>query len=614
MQSRQPFLHDLVVQVAAPTQVLAGTDGGVAPPTGRPSVEGVFHGDVRVLSRLGVRVDGEPGEPIAHHVDGERSAYTSLHRQVGPDLAATPDPAVRLDQLRTVTAGAVAEDLVVGSTLDAAVTVRLEVVFGSDLAELAVLRQGRPTEPVTLDPTGWGEQVRARIDAADASWTTEDAYAVAGWTLEVPARGSVTVSWRLTITDPEAEVVAAPGGGVRPVVSGDHRLTAWLDRALDDLDGLRMATAGHPDDVFFAAGSPWYLTLFGRDSLWAARMVLPIDPAPALGTLRTLARLQGSKHDVDTAEEPGKILHEVRRASFALGDMVLPPLYYGTIDATPLWICVLHDVWRAGLADADLLELAPALEAAVSWLLASDGDGGFLSYRDESGRGLSNQGWKDSGDSIRFADGTQAEGPVALSEVQGYAYEAAISAAALLDHLERPGAERLRSWAGDLQQRFRDRFWCTVGDARFPALALDGHGRPVDALTSNIGHLLGTGLLDAVEELTVAALVSGPDLDSGLGLRTMAASSGGYAPLSYHCGSVWPHDTAIVIAGLVRAGLTDRAGGLIEGLLAASVAFDQQLPELWSGEGRPVPYPAACRPQAWSAAAAVVVADALGAW
>ncbi len=614
MHSRQPFLHDLVVQVAAPTQALTTPAGGIGRPAGRPSVEGVFHGDVRVLSHLAIRVDGEPGEPIAHRVSGNQAAYTTLHRQVGADLVSTPDPAVRLDQVRTVTAGTVHEDLVVSSTLDTAVILRLEVVFGSDLAELSVLREGRLCEPVTIDPAGWGDQVRVTLEAAAATWTHEGAYAVAGWVLEVPARGTATVNWRLSIADPGAEVIAAPGRGARPVVRGDHRLVAWLDRALDDLDGLRMATAGHPDDVFFAAGSPWYLTLFGRDSLWAARMVLPIDPAPALGTLRTLARLQGIQHDVDTAEEPGKILHEVRRSAFSLGAMVLPPLYYGTVDATPLWICLLHDAWRAGLAEADLRELAPALEAALGWLLTAGGDDGFLSYRDASGRGLSNQGWKDSGDSIRFADGTQAEGPVALSEVQGYAYEAAISGATLLDHLDRPGGDRLRGWADALRARFRDRFWCTVGDHRFPALALDGHGRPVDALTSNIGHLLGTGLLDADEERIVAGLVSGSDLDSGLGLRTMAASSGGYAPLSYHCGSVWPHDTAIVIAGLVRAGLTEYAGGLVEGLLAASVAFGQQVPELWSGEGRPVPYPAACKPQAWSAAAAVVVAEALGVW
>ena len=176
-----------------------------------------------------------------------------------------------------------------------------------------------------------------------------------------------------------------------------------------------------------------------------------------------------------------------------------------------------------------------------------------------------------------------------------------------------PGAERYRAWAAALAGKFRASFWCGDGPRRFPALALDGAKRPVDALTSNLGHLLGTGLLDADEELAVARHLAGPALDSGLGLRTMSAADGAYSPLSYHCGSVWPHDTAIAILGLQRAGLTAYAEGLLEGLLRASVAFDQRLPELWSGEGAPVPYPAACRPQAWSAAAAVAVATVLGA-
>ena len=323
--------------------------------------------------------------------------------------------------------------------------------------------------------------------------------------------------------------------------------------------------------------------------------------------------MQGDRVDPDTAEEPGKILHELRRSHLALGPMLLPPVYYGTVDATPLWVCLLHDAWRAGLDDASVVELLPHLVRALNWLLDygdADGDG-FVEYVDASGHGLANQGWKDSVDAVRFSDGALAEGPVALCEVQGYAYEAARFGADLLDAFGWPGGTRYRGWADALQDRFRGTFWCGRADDPYPALALDGKKRQVDALTSNIGHLLGTGLLDGEEERLVARHVASPALDSGLGLRTMAASAGGYSPLSYHCGSVWPHDTAIVIVGLVKAGLADHAGGLIEGLLRASVAFDGRLPELWSGEGRPVPYPAACRPQAWAAAAAVVVAHLL---
>jgi glycogen debranching enzyme len=388
-----------------------------------------------------------------------------------------------------------------------------------------------------------------------------------------------------------------------------------LERSLTDLNGLRMATRDSAEDGFFAAGSPWYLTLFGRDSLWTARMLLPADTGYAMGTLRTLARLAGTTLDVDSAEAPGKILHELRRATVEFADLALPPLYYGTIDATPLWVCVLHDTWRAGAPTDEVAELLPALEGALRWMVDygdADGDG-FCEYIDVSGHGLTNQGWKDSADAVRFADGTIAKGPVALCEVQAYAYQAAVAGAALLDAFDRPGGGDYRRWAAALAMRFRASFWCGDGPDRFPALALDGSKQRVDSLTSNIGHLLGTGLLDADEELLVAQRLSGPELDSGLGLRTMSAADGGYSPLSYHCGSVWPHDTAIAILGLHRAGLSQYGGGLVEGLLRASVAFQQRLPELWSGEGRPVPYPASCRPQAWSAAAAVVVATVLGA-
>ena len=372
-----------------------------------------------------------------------------------------------------------------------------------------------------------------------------------------------------------------------------------------------MATRSRPDDTFFAAGSPWYLTLFGRDSLWAARMMLPVDPAYALGTLRTLAGLAGTTLDANTAQEPGKIPHELRREAFTLGDVALPPLYYGTIDATPLWICLLHDTWRAGVPPRRSRRCCRPWRPALRWIVEYADHDGFLTYLDASGHGLANQGWKDSADAVRFADGSIAEGPVALCEVQGYAYEAAMNGGALLDYFARPDGDRYRAWAAQLADRFRDQFWCGTGHDRFPALALDGQRRPVDSLTSNIGHLLGTGLLNADEELTIARHLSGPELDSGWGLRTMSAAAGGYSPLSYHCGSVWPHDTAIAILGLYRAGLPEYAGGLIEGLLQASVTFEQRLPELWSGDPSPVPYAAACRPQAWSAAAAVVVAGVL---
>jgi hypothetical protein len=628
--SQQPFLHSLVTSLAAPTQVLSDHSGDIVSSAEGPGAHGVIHADVRVVSDLRVTVDGQPAEHIATTVEGDQTTFTAVVRH----LSAGSDPQLRVDRSRRVKPGELDEELVFSSTGTEPVSVSVEVSLSSDFAPIESIKVGRGSVAAPLVTTVSGEQVAWGSGSLSASLTAPGARVDVSdplvlrlsWPVTVPARGSISVGWTLQIGDRDGAVVAArtPGLDVSRIVTelsaavrragvDESRLSLWLQRSLHDLNGLRMTTADDVEHAFFAAGSPWYLTLFGRDALWTSRMLLPVDVDQAAGTLGALARLAGTQSDVDRAESPGKIMHELRRGQFAFTDTTLPPLYYGTIDATPLWICLLHDAWRAGLDERVVTDLLPTLQGALRWLADfgdADGDG-FLEYIDASGRGLANQGWKDSSDSIRFADGKIAEGPVALCEVQGYAFEAANAGAALLDAFGLEGGAGHRAWAAELALRFRDQFWCEDETGRYPALALDGLKQRVDSVTSNIGHLLGTGMLNAEEETMVAQRVSADDLDSGLGLRTLSADAVAYAPLSYHCGSVWPHDTAIVIAGMVRAGLVDHAGGLVEGLLRASMAFDQRLPELWSGEGRPVPYPAACRPQAWSAAAAVTVADAL---
>ncbi|MFC4504940.1 MULTISPECIES: amylo-alpha-1,6-glucosidase [Streptomyces] len=497
--------------------------------------------------------------------------------------------------------------------------------------ERLVLRElgaARPTSEL-LSGDGvlrWGD--KAIEVAVTAPGATPDAErSTLTWTLTVEPGESVDLRLAVEVSEPDAVVTAA---GPRPtwqrpdVTADDRRLPALVAQSLDDLHSLRMATAASPGDTFLAAGVPWFFTLFGRDSLWAARMLLPLGTDLALGTLRTLAAQQGTRTDPASEEEPGKILHEVRRGVFDDGmGLRLPPVYYGTVDATPLWICLLHDAWRWGLPAADIEPLLPSLKAALGWIEAAARAGdGFLSYIDHSGTGLANQGWKDSADAARFADGRLAEAPLALAEVQGYAYEAALAGAALLDAFGPPDAfgpadgERWRTFAAGLADRFRARFWVSDGHGPYPAMALDGSGRPVDSVTSNMGHLLATGILNADETNTVAARLAAPDMSDGYGLRTMSSRSGGFGPLRYHCGAVWPHDTAIAVAGLARTGHPEAAARLIEGILDAAPAFDYRLPELWGGDARadtpaPVPYPAACRPQAWSAASAIALMTAL---
>ncbi|WHP17670.1 glycogen debranching N-terminal domain-containing protein [Cellulomonas sp. ES6] len=627
----QPLLHDLLVAVHAPTQAWSDRDGQIGLVGGR-GAQGVYHGDVRVVSGARLTVSGAVPEAVSSGADGPgRARAVLLPRTVdGPGA----DPTARLERLREVSPGAVTETLTLSCSTPAPVAARLEIVVTPDGTPMDRIKSGAAvTAPPAAEPVAGGvrwradDEVTAELVAPGARVeVAADGTVRLAWDVEATTGAPATVGWTVTVTDAGGVVTAPrraePEWAPLHVEAADRRLPALLDQALGDLATLRMSARFAPDDVFLAAGAPWFFTLFGRDSIWAARMLLPLGTELAAGTLRTLAALQGTTTAPATAEQPGKILHEVRRAELSMpGEgTVLPPVYYGTVDATPLWVCLLHDAWRWGMPDAEVEALLPALERALTWMSDhgdSDGDG-FLEYADETGHGLANQGWKDSGDSVQWRTGELATGPIALAEVQGYAHEAALAGAALLDAFGRPGAARWRAWAAGLADRFRASFWTADERGRYPGIALDADKRVVDTVTSNIGHLLGTGILTAEEEALVAARLTGPDMDSGYGLRTMSTDSAGYWPLRYHGGAVWPHDTAIVVQGLARAGHAREAAALAEGLLAAAQGFDDRLPELYGGDPRGtvpqvVPYPAACRPQAWSAAAAVsVLGAALG--
>ncbi|MFO7689567.1 MAG: glycogen debranching N-terminal domain-containing protein [Cryobacterium sp.] len=633
----QPLLHDSAIVLAAPTQAWSRSDGQTDQP-----IHGLYHADTRVLSGWTVLVGGQTGEAIGHaQSNAGVVTFTSLLRHLDDRTA---DPRLRLEVTRTVTAGRLTERIEIISGLEQALDTTVSVRLTPDFADMQNVKAGlagaaernafggadlpaapdvvvtEASEGLRLSTGTVSALVRAGGDGVLGGSTAEADSEVTGtWSVTVPGKSSVAVEWTVDIAHAATVVQAAPGlpeWSAVSVRSGDARLGRWVARALDDLTGLRMATTTSPDEPFLAAGAPWFFTLFGRDSLWAARFLLPLGTEIAGSTLRLLAQLQGTKSDTETAEQPGKIMHELRPDVFSMPgeSLSLPPLYYGTVDATPLWICLLRDAYRWGLADSEVEALLPALEAALGWMRDfgdSDGDG-FLEYVDITGHGLANQGWKDSGDSIQWRDGTLADGPIALCEVQAYAYEAYIGGAELLDAFNRTGGDAWRARAAALQARFRESFWIDSPAGRYPAVALDAFKRPVDTVTSNIGHLLGTGLLSEEESALVAARLVSPELNSGYGLRTMSTDSVGYWPLSYHGGSVWTHDTAIAIGGLGRAGFGAEAGILIEGLLAAAESFDYRLPELHSGDASTavtaaVPYPAACRPQAWSAAAAVSV-------
>ncbi len=606
----QPLLHDLVPIVAAPSNALSQRDGQIR----GAGVQGLFHADLRVLSEAVLRVDGEEPDGIGYAPAGPGAArFVALVRHLGDPM---PDPTVRLDRFRRVLPHGMTEEIRVTSTATVPVAGTVTLDLGCDLAPIHEVKAGsaQPLRQASPAPAGLAWPGGVSVSAPDA--TVETAPARLSWSVALAPGERATLRWEVSVKDAGSVIAAAdrPVEWSRPeVTADDRRLVRLLDQALDDLETLRLTDDSGSGDTFLGAGVPWFLTLFGRDSIWAARMLLPLGTELAAGTLRVLARRQGRAVDPLTGEAPGKIIHEVRRQV-----TTLPASYYGTVDATPLWISLLHDAWRWGMPAAQVAELMPNLEAALGWLdryADADGDG-FVEYIDESGRGLSNQGWKDSADSVRYRDGRLAPPPIALCEVQGYAHAAALHAASLLDAFDRPGGERWRGYARALADRFRERFWVPGPDGGYPAMALDGDKRVVDSLTSNAGHLLGTGLLSPVESASLARRLVAPEMSSGYGLRTMSTLDGGYAPLSYHCGSVWPHDTAIVLDGLSRAGFGGEAAVLAEGLLTAAEVFEYRLPELYTGDGRdemrrPVPYPASCRPQAWSATAAVAILAAV---
>jgi len=366
-----------------------------------------------------------------------------------------------------------------------------------------------------------------------------------------------------------------------------------------------------------AAGAPWFMTLFGRDALWAAEMAMPVDPSLALGTLQTLADRQGQVVDLLSEEEPGKILHEVRldvSSSLSLGGK---SVYYGSVDATPLFVCWLGDVSRWGFAPDTIASLLPHADRALDWIRDygdKDGDG-FVEYERLNPQGLINQGWKDSWDGINFADGRLAEPPIALCEVQAYVYSAFMARSWIaFDTGDRRLAEELADHAAQLKKRFNEQFW--MPERGYYAVALDGKKRQVDACASNMGQCLWFGLVDEDKAPLVAERLMSPEMFSGWGVRTLASDMGAYNPVSYHNGSVWPHDNAIIAAGLLRYGFVEEAQRISTALFEAAEFSDGRLPELFCGFSRerfpePVPYPTACAPQAWAATTPILLVTSL---
>jgi glycogen debranching enzyme len=381
-------------------------------------------------------------------------------------------------------------------------------------------------------------------------------------------------------------------------------------RCLVDIAALRFRPDTMSQHSLPAAGLPWFMALFGRDSLITSYQMLPFAPELAATTLRALAGAQGKKEVELTEEEPGRILHELRFGELTHFHERPQSPYYGASDTTPLFL-ILLDEYERWSGDADLVRaLEPNARAALEWIdhYGDRDEDGYIEYQRRTNLGLENQCWKDSWNSILFHDGSLASTPLATCEIQGFGYDAKIRSTRLAREIwkDEALAAKLEVEAAELKKRFNRDFW--IPDRRFFALALDGKKKKVDSLCSNIGQLLWSGIVDEDKAAALRDHLMSPKMFSGWGVRTMAEGEGGYNPIEYHNGTVWPHDCSIIAAGLARYGFRKDASEIVAATFEASMFFRSRLPEVFAGYERtktrfPVEYPTACLPQAWAAAA-----------
>ncbi len=580
-------------------------------------VEGLYANDTRHLSRLVLTVEGErPDLLVSRRLEHFSAAAYSR---------CLPHDALLVDRSRVVGA-ALEERVALASQSPEPLSVEVAVALAVDFADVITVKEHLLTDvpPVAGQPLP--TPAVATVDDggllfADREFRTRVLFsqppaldgAVARWRVELPPRGRWELQLRVV---PEPAVARGGRGSDEDWRAGAPRLqSAWapLERAYEhsvrDLGALRLEN-GVP-----AAGAPWFMTLFGRDSLIASLQTLVLGPELATAALTELARLQATADDPSIDAEPGKIVHEVRRGRAADAWF---PRYYGSIDSTPLFLVLCSELWR-WTGDGVLIEpfREPAL-SALSWIDEHgdrDGDG-FVEYERRAPRGLPNQSWKDSWDSQRFRDGRFASAPIAPCEVQGYVYDAKHRLAELAREAwgDPALADRLEREADDLRRRFDSAFW--VEEGGFYALALDGDKRQVDSLCSNVGHLLWSGIVPGERVDAVAASLFGDELWSGWGVRTMSSAVTAYNAIGYHVGTVWPHDCSLIAQGLARYRRVREAQCVARALLEAAERFGYELPEAFAGIPRseapfPVPYPVSGRPQAWAAGAAILAAQVL---
>jgi glycogen debranching enzyme len=592
---------------------------------------GLFVLDTRVLSRWELRINGHPIEPLGVDL---REPYAATYVGRGQAARDRADADLVVFRHRHIGWGLRERVEVTNHGLDPAPVV-IEAFCDVDFANLFDVKERRVRA---------GRPRRLHVEASALRFEDRDRKLGREATIRFAGPASIEPGlavWRVTLAPGETwrtciEVLVTVNGDViepRFACGRDdaqsvpaQRLERWrttvpevttsssdlalaLRRSSEDLGALRIFDPEHPDLAVVAAGAPWFMTVFGRDSLLTGWMSLIADHTLAQGVLETLARYQGDDIDDLTEEEPGRILHEMRFASAAGVGLDRGDVYYGSIDATPLFVMLLGELRRWDPSNELVDRLLPHADRALDWIRDfGDRDrDGFVEYQRRAGNGLVNQGWKDSWDAIRHADGEIADTPIALCEVQGYVYAAYVARAHFAHEAgDTETYDRYTALAHDLRRRFNEDFW--LEEQGTYALGLDADKKPIAAIASNVGHCLWTGIVDIDKAAAVADRLLDDVLFSGWGVRTLATSMPAYNPVSYHNGSVWPHDNAICAAGLSRYGFVDHVHRIIAAQLDVAAAHGGRLPELFAGFDRdelavPAAYPTSCSPQAWAAAA-----------
>ena len=616
---------------------------------GAEETSGFFTEDTRFLSHLRLTINGESPLELA---SGRVEYFSAAFYLRNPLAGGLPQDALLIVRERFVGVDGMQDRIVVENQGHEPHEFELALELGADFADIFLVksRDFALGDPLRAAPLPEPATPAVDEDAGQILFEDHDTRypartqvvlshsgAVDGSTIRYPVALEPRERWDLQVdVYPVAgEVVQLPALERR---FGDEQrhvresLAAWqlrvpglratwdhvshaFGQSVSDLASLRMR-ADNGMGQLPAAGMPWFMTVFGRDTIITCLQTLLFGPELARTALHALADLQADADDAEIDAEPGKSVHEVRRGK---GAFAWHARYYGTVDATPLFLVLLSEVWR-WTDDAAIVRTmrAPAMRA-LEWIdRYGDGDGdGFVEYLSRSGRGIKHQSWKDSGDSQRFSDGRFAEPPIAPVEVQGYVYDAKRRVAELAREVwrDRDLAARLDREAEELRARFNEAFWTDEFGGRY-GLGLDREKQLIDALGSNVGHLLWSGIVPAERVDAVVDQLLGPGLWSGWGVRTMSGLEAAYNPLSYHNGSVWPHDNSLIVAGLVRYARWPEAQRIVQRMFEAAEHFSYQLPEVFAGLPRtetpfPIPYPTAARPQAWAAGTPVLMLQSL---